>query len=98
MKPIEVAKLNAAHRLSAGAAAYTAPARQSAAQSNGASESAGAQGIAVTRSATAGDTAPIDGERVELIRRAVEKGQYPIVPSEIADAMIAAKYLLRTKQ
>ncbi len=40
--------------------------------------------------------APVDVERVDLIRKAVESGTYPIVPTRIADAMIAAGYLLRS--
>lgn len=39
---------------------------------------------------------PIDAERVAMIRRAVENGTYPIVPAQIADAMIAAGVLLRS--
>lgn len=38
---------------------------------------------------------PVDGERVQLIRKAVEQGTYPIVPARIADAIIAAGLLLR---
>ncbi|MCB2072920.1 MAG: flagellar biosynthesis anti-sigma factor FlgM [Novosphingobium sp.] len=39
--------------------------------------------------------APVDVERVQLIRRAIEAGDYPLVPTKIADAMIAAGILLR---
>jgi negative regulator of flagellin synthesis FlgM len=39
---------------------------------------------------------PVDVERVELIRKAVETGKYPILPAKVADAMIAAGLLLRT--
>jgi negative regulator of flagellin synthesis FlgM len=39
--------------------------------------------------------APVDSDRVELIRKAVESGNYPVVPAKIADAMIAAGLLLR---
>ncbi len=42
----------------------------------------------------AGD-APIDAERVEIIRKAVETNTYPVVPARVADAMIAAGLLLR---
>ena len=38
---------------------------------------------------------PVDGERVGQIRRAIENGEYPLVPARVADAMIAAGYLLR---
>jgi negative regulator of flagellin synthesis FlgM len=39
--------------------------------------------------------APVDGDRIEVIRKAVEAGQYPVVPAKIADALIAAGLLLR---
>lgn len=41
---------------------------------------------------------PVDAERVKIIRDAVENGTYPIVPARIADAMIAAGFLLRSGQ
>jgi negative regulator of flagellin synthesis FlgM len=37
---------------------------------------------------------PVDSERVAEIRAALQDGSYPIVPTEIADAMIAARYML----
>jgi len=40
--------------------------------------------------------APVDAERVAMIRKAVEQGTYPVLPTRIADAMIAAGYLLRS--
>ena len=40
--------------------------------------------------------APVDAERVKMIRDAVETGRYPVVPAKIADAMIAAGVLLRS--
>lgn len=39
---------------------------------------------------------PVDAERVQQIRKAIEKGTYPIVPAKVADAMIAAGLLLRS--
>jgi negative regulator of flagellin synthesis FlgM len=41
-------------------------------------------------------TPPVDVERTQLIRKAVETGKYPILPAKVADAMIAAGLLLRT--
>ena len=46
---------------------------------------------------SAGDVAPVDADRVAEIRKAVEQGRYPVIPTRIADAMIAAGLLLRTK-
>lgn len=49
-------------------------------------------------SARAGsDTAPVDTDRVQEIRKAIEEGRYPVIPTQVADAMIAAGYLLRVK-
>ncbi|MCP5395392.1 MAG: flagellar biosynthesis anti-sigma factor FlgM [Sphingomonadaceae bacterium] len=45
----------------------------------------------------AGPAAPVDTDRVSEIRKAVEQGTYPLTPAKIADAMIAAGYLLRHK-
>lgn len=39
--------------------------------------------------------APVDAERVSQIRKAIEQGTYPIVPTKVADAIIAAGLLLR---
>jgi negative regulator of flagellin synthesis FlgM len=43
----------------------------------------------------AGDM-PVDAERVQVIRKAIEDGTYPIFPARIADAVIAAGLLLRS--
>jgi negative regulator of flagellin synthesis FlgM len=39
---------------------------------------------------------PVDAERVATIRKAIESGNYPVIPMRVADAMIAAGYLLRS--
>lgn len=39
---------------------------------------------------------PVDTDRVAEIRRAIQQGHYPIVPTKVADAMIAAGLLLRS--
>ncbi|MEQ5788052.1 flagellar biosynthesis anti-sigma factor FlgM [Erythrobacter sp. NFXS35] len=36
-------------------------------------------------------TPPIDAERVQQIRAALQDGSYPLVPTQIVDAMIAAQ-------
>lgn len=51
--------------------------------------------ITLDSTALAGASAPVDEDRVAEIRHAVEQGRYPVVPTRIADAMIAAGYLLR---
>ena len=42
----------------------------------------------------AGDP-PIDNERVEAIKQALADGRFPLIPAKTADAMIAAKLILR---
>ena len=39
--------------------------------------------------------APVDAERVATIRKAIENGTYPLNPAEVADAFIAAGFMLR---
>ncbi len=41
---------------------------------------------------------PVDTDRVAVIRRAIEQGHYPIIPARVADAIIAAGLLLRTRK
>lgn len=35
--------------------------------------------------------APVDAERVARIRRAIEEGRFPLVPSTVADRLLALK-------
>lgn len=39
---------------------------------------------------------PVDAERVAQVRKAVESGNYPLVPATVADAIIAAGVILRS--
>lgn len=39
---------------------------------------------------------PVDFERVQQIRKAIETGTYPMVPTKVSDAIIAAGLLLRS--
>jgi len=61
----------------------------------GAPAAADASGISLEVSA-AGDTAtpPVDAERVSQIKAALRDGSYPLVPTKIVDAMIAAQVSL----
>ncbi|HKT85725.1 MAG TPA: flagellar biosynthesis anti-sigma factor FlgM [Novosphingobium sp.] len=61
------------------------------------SDQTGAAGAAVaTSEALDPGAAPVDAARVEEIRKAVKSGSYPLIPTKIADAMIAAGVLLRS--
>ena len=50
-----------------------------------------------TTSAAAGEP-PVETDRVNAIRKAIQSGNYPLVPTKIADAMIAAGMILRISQ
>lgn len=75
-----------ATRLNPAAGATSAPARPA---------PAAAGGLALSDALEPG-APPVDVERVAEIRKAIEQGTYPLVPHRIADAMIAAGYMLRT--
>ena len=54
---------------------------------------------AVLRSAALDAGAPpVDFERIAEIRKAIERGRYPVIPMRAADAMIAAGLLLRSEK
>lgn len=56
----------------------------------------GDDGVRVDVASHAADSAaPVDHERVAQIRDALRDGTYPIVPAQIADALIAARLSLR---
>ncbi|MBN9143239.1 MULTISPECIES: flagellar biosynthesis anti-sigma factor FlgM [unclassified Novosphingobium] len=50
--------------------------------------------VVSTTAISAGD-APVDTDRVASIRKAIADGNYPIIPTKISDAMIAAGMMLR---
>jgi negative regulator of flagellin synthesis FlgM len=50
----------------------------------------------VTDTTSAAGAIPQDSDRVAAIKKAIEQGQYPIVPTKIGDAMIAASMLWRS--
>ncbi len=41
---------------------------------------------------------PVDAERVATIRKAIESGDYPVIPTTVADAVIAAGMLWRSPE
>lgn len=95
MTPIDPAKLSATQRQKAGTVTplnRATPARPVASATK--EQASGVSSTALARP-TAGAGAPVDVDRVTEIRKAVEDGSYPLVPTRIADAMIAAGFLLR---
>jgi len=100
MNPIDAASLKVTPRLNTGASSSVSraePVRPAASEGSEGSKATVAATSGLTKHASAGVAAPVDRERVAEIRKAVEQGRYPLVPARIADAMIAAGYLLRTK-
>jgi len=61
---------------------------------NTAATSADSASVVTSTQASAG-SAPVDTDRVATIKKAIETGNYPLVPTKIGDAMIAAGMLLR---
>ena len=57
-----------------------------------------AAGVSVEVAAPAQSGPPVDTDRVAQIRNALRDGTYPLVPTKIADAMIAAQYTFESKQ
>lgn len=43
-------------------------------------------------------TPPVDADRVAQIREALRDGSYPLVPTKIADAIIAAQYSFEVEE
>ena len=54
-----------------------------------------AQAAMVSSTALATGAPPLDTQRVTQIRKALENGTYPVIPTKISDAMIAAGMVLR---
>lgn len=104
MTPIDPAKLTMAQRLQTLAPAPVAPLAPAGTVAGGTGAQAGDTGATASTAATAsgrvgaGAQAPFDQDRVTEIRKAVEQGRYPVIPTRVADAMIAAGYLLRVPE
>ncbi|MEE4205903.1 MAG: flagellar biosynthesis anti-sigma factor FlgM [Erythrobacter sp.] len=103
MPSVELSKLQAAaaaRSLSGGSASSSAlPASESAGRTVAPPNRGEPRGVSVEVGATIGTALetpapPVDRERVAEIRKALEEGTYPLVPTRIADAMIAARVSL----
>ncbi|MBU0668504.1 MAG: flagellar biosynthesis anti-sigma factor FlgM [Alphaproteobacteria bacterium] len=71
------------------ASAAVAPAQRIAASQKSAAQTRESEAPVSTARVTAGDR-PVDHDRVAEIRKALQDNRYPIIPTEIADAIIAA--------
>ncbi len=76
---------------------HAATAAKSSASLPSESKSENAVKVETSEAANSGQP-PIDRSRVEIIRKALENGTYPLSPTKIADAMIAAPLLLSIEQ
>jgi negative regulator of flagellin synthesis FlgM len=59
------------------------------------SVASGDQASVVSSTTLSAGNVPVDAERVATIKKAIETGSYPVIPTKISDAMIAAGLLLR---
>ncbi len=67
-----------------------APVERVSAPKRAADQAATAEGMSAVSAVSAGDTAPVNADRVAQIRKAIQDGTYPLIPTEIADGIIAA--------
>ncbi|MEL7691688.1 flagellar biosynthesis anti-sigma factor FlgM [Citromicrobium bathyomarinum] len=74
----------------AGLRRGVAPVERVSAAQRVADQAAVPEGMSAVSAVNAGDAAPVDGDRVAQIRKAIEDGTYPLIPNEIADGIIAA--------
>ena len=74
----------------AGLRRGVAPVERVSAPQKPADQAASTQGMSAVSMPDAGDSAPLDSARVARIRGAIESGTYPLVPTEIAEGIIAS--------
>ncbi|WP_073973113.1 flagellar biosynthesis anti-sigma factor FlgM [Erythrobacter donghaensis] len=92
VEPSKVPAVGAARAVAAGERAQIEARPRPAAAASG---SAAASGVSLEVSAPVEAAAPpVDAERVKQIKAALADGSYPLVPTKIADAMIAAQVSL----
>jgi negative regulator of flagellin synthesis FlgM len=90
--PVGAVQLTSVQPTAASVAA--AATTSTAAPVSGAAISTAAPEVRTSLSVSAGE-APVDRNRVDEIRKAVQSGTYPLVPAKIGDAMVAAGLMLR---
>jgi len=88
--------VNTVRAVSTADAGTTAQAAVSSEQAPVANSPVGATMVATT--ALNAGQAPVDTDRVATIKKAIQSGNYPIVPTKISDAIIAAGMMLRVSK
>ena len=86
MKPIETSPIPRSRPVVPEAARAAKPETPAAATSP--------QPRAIAQAVSAGTAPPADRDRISEIRAAVREGNYPLIPAKVADAMIAANFIL----
>jgi len=80
------------------ASARPAPDSGASSLSGAVGRSTASTGVAVEVAAPVQSGPPVDNDRVAEIRSALREGTYPLVPTKIADAMIAAQYTFESEE
>lgn len=88
MKPVDAISPNVVSKVLSAAHARDVS-RDSAAPAGAKAQST----VSLSAAATKAEP-PVDIERVREIRNAIQQNRYPVIPAQIADAIIAAPYLL----
>jgi negative regulator of flagellin synthesis FlgM len=92
MPSVELSKLQGIAAPRAAASSERAQIETRAGASRSSSSNVAAPGVSVEIGEVANAaTPPVDAERVREIRAALKDGSYPLVPTKIVDAMIAAQ-------
>lgn len=89
-------EVNTVRAMGATDARATAQASVGTGQAPAANSPVGATMVAST--ALSAGQAPVDTDRVATIKKAIESGNYPVVPTKISDAIIAAGLMLRVSK
>jgi negative regulator of flagellin synthesis FlgM len=93
VEPSKLSAVGAARAVTAGQRAQIEARPRPAAAPAGSGAAASGVSLEVSSSAEAA-APPVDAERVQAIKSALRDGTYPLVPTKIADAMIAAQVSL----
>jgi len=92
MKPIEISSVAASRPVGADA---QRPVKGAPTASGSAATPKTEPGIVARSEAlSAGPIPPVDSDRVAQIRSAIKQGNYPLLPTSVADEMIAASFIL----
>lgn len=98
MPPIETGPTRPVGRIDPASLSLSSALRNPAGKPETEAKPASAKATVVRSDAIDPGEAPVDAERVSQIRKALERGTYPILPTKVADAIIAAGLLLKVSK